>query len=159
MPLDPNDLDLPILASLIGTALDEATLEALRRSGHPNVRRAHGFVFQHLVEAQPTVGQLAELLQVTPQAASKSVVELETLGYVRREPDPIDSRLRRIALTDQGHDAVASSRRFRADLERAVRDDVGERAVENSRRVLVALLRHLDALDAVAARRVPFPAE
>lgn len=123
------------------------------------MRRAHGFVFQHLIDAQPTIGQLAELLQVTPQAASKSVVELETLGYVRREPDPIDSRLRRIVLTDQGRDAVATSRRFRAELERALRDDVGETAVETGRRVLVALLRRLDATDAVAARRVPFPAE
>jgi DNA-binding MarR family transcriptional regulator len=111
------------------------------------------------VQAQPTIGELAELLEVTQQAASKSVVELETLGYVRREADPTDSRRRRIVLTDQGRDAVATSRRFRSELERALIDELGERNVDDTRRVLVALLRHLGATDAVAARRVPLPRE
>ena len=43
------------------------------------------------------MGELAEALGVTQQAASKSVLELEKLGYVERQPDLVDSRVRRIA--------------------------------------------------------------
>lgn len=159
MRLIPADLDVAILSSLVGTALDERTLDALRAAGHPHVRRMHGFVFQHLIDDQPTVSQLAALLGVTQQAASKSVVELETLGYVRREPDPLDSRRRRVALTDHGRQAIAVSREVRATLSQALREEVGEHAVSTARRVLVALLDELGSTAAVSDRRVPLPAD
>ncbi|MGJ6968304.1 MarR family winged helix-turn-helix transcriptional regulator [Streptosporangium sp. G11] len=159
MPLDPHDLDLTMLASLIGTALDERTLAALRDAGHPHLRRAHGFVFQHLIERQPTVGQLAESLGVTPQAASKYVVDLESLGYVLRETDPLDSRVRRIVMTPHGHHAVSIARELRTDLERELAQDLGDSAVADSRRVLVALLDRLAATEAITHRRIPLPRE
>ena len=41
-----------------------------------------------------TIGALAERLEVTQQAASKSVADLERRGYVERTPDPDDARAR-----------------------------------------------------------------
>lgn len=159
MNLSSMDLDVAILSSLVGTALDARTLEALRAAGHPHLRRVHGFVFQHLIDKQPTVGQLAAALGVTQQAASKSVAELETLGYVRREPGARDSRVRLIALTGRGRDAIAVSRRVRTDLSRALLDDVGNDALDTARQVLVTLLDKLDAIAAISRRSVPMPAE
>ncbi|MEZ4239345.1 MAG: MarR family transcriptional regulator [Myxococcota bacterium] len=67
-------------------------------------------MFQHLVERSPTIGELAERLGVTQQAASKAVAELEGLGYVARAADPADSRVRRVSLTARGWDAVERAR-------------------------------------------------
>lgn len=159
MSLVPADLDVAILSSLVGTALDARTLATLRAVGHPQVRRAHGFVFQHLIDDQPTVSQLAERLGVTQQAASKSVAELETLGYVRREPDPLDSRRRRVALTDHGEHVIAISRQVRVDLTRAVIEETGEHDMNTARRVLIALLGELDATSAISTRSIPLPSE
>lgn len=157
--LSSSDLDVAILSSLVGTALDARTLEALRAAGHPHLRRVHGFVFQHLIEKQPTVSQLAAALRVTQQAASKSVAELEALGYLRRESDARDSRRRRIVLTEHGRHAIAVSRRVRVDLSRALLDEVGADAVDTTRQVLVTLLDKLDATAAISTRSVPAPAE
>jgi DNA-binding MarR family transcriptional regulator len=159
MDLSSTELDVAILSSLVGTALDARTLDALRVAGHPHLRRVHGFVFQHLIEKQPTVSQLASALGVTQQAASKSVAELETLGYLRRETDARDSRVRRIALTERGREAIAVSRQVRVDLSRALLDDVGRDALDTTRQVLVALLDKLDATAAISTRSVPLPAE
>ena len=157
--LTSADVDVAMLSSLVGTALDARTLEALRAAGHPRLRRVHGFVFQHLIEKQPTVSQLAAALGVTQQAASKSVAELETLGYVRREPDARDSRLRRIALTEHARHAIAVSRRVRADLSRALLDDVGPAALDTTRHVLVTLIDERDVTADISTRSVPLPAE
>lgn len=157
MPVDPASLDLPTLTALAGLAANEHLLAEVRAAGHPDVRIAHGYVFQHLVEGAPTVGELAARLGVTQQAASKAVAELEGLGYVERRTDPADARIRRLALTERGAAAVAEARTARAALEAAIAEDVGEDAVATARAVLVAVLRRTGGLEGVAARRVRPP--
>lgn len=48
---------------------------------------------------------------MTQQAASKSVAELETLGYVERSTDEADARIRRVRLSERGREVVAFTRR------------------------------------------------
>ena len=76
-----------------------------------DLRFADGFVFQHLVAGPVTIGALAERLDVTQQAASKSVADLERRGYVERAAGP-------------GRRARAPGR---ADRARARRDRGGRR--------------------------------
>ena len=83
-------------------------------AGFEDVRFSHGFVFQHLLREPMTVGALARAMGVTQQRASKAAAELEELGYVRREVDPADARVRRLVLTARGHGAVAAARLARA---------------------------------------------
>ena len=47
---------------------------------------------------------------MTSQAVSKSVRELEALGYVERWSDPADGRVRRVALTDKGRAVLEAGR-------------------------------------------------
>ena len=62
--------------------------------GFTGLRFSHGFLVQRLVEAEQAIAALAAALEVTQQAVSKTVAELEGLGYVRRRPDPRDARVR-----------------------------------------------------------------
>ena len=87
--------------------------------GFADARFGHGFVFQHLVAGPLPIGDLARAMDVTQQRASKATAELEALGYVRREPDPADARVRRIALTERGWAAIEAARRARARWSRA----------------------------------------
>jgi DNA-binding MarR family transcriptional regulator len=56
---------------------------------------------------------------MTKQSMHELVVHLERAGYLRREPDPADSRARLIRLTERGHelerDAQAASARLHLD--------------------------------------------
>jgi DNA-binding MarR family transcriptional regulator len=150
--LDPEELDLPTLAALAGSAANQHLLRRLRDQGYTGVRTSHGYVIQNLVEESPTVGELAERLGVTQQAASKTVVEMEALGLVTRAPDPGDSRIRRVTLTTRGQALLAAGRAARAELEQAVDAKVGDLVA--AKRALVSLLAHTGQMAAVRQRRV-----
>jgi DNA-binding MarR family transcriptional regulator len=96
-------------------------------------------------------------MDVTQQRASKATAELEALGYVRREPDPADARVRRIALTERGQAVIEASRRARASILDDLRARLGAERVEAAEELLREVLRETGADAAVAARRVRLP--
>ena len=157
MALDPASLDLPVLTSLAGSAVDERLLRDLRAAGHPSVRRSHGYVIQLLVEEEPTVTEIASRLGISQQAASKSVADLERLGYVERRADDRDQRARRVSLTTRGRDLLTRTRDLRQRLAQELVDVAGADDVAAARRTLHALLGITGAREAIAARRVPLP--
>jgi DNA-binding MarR family transcriptional regulator len=52
------------------------------------------------------VNELAREVVLSPTAMSRFVDRVEAAGYVRREPDPVDRRALRIAITDEGADLL-----------------------------------------------------
>lgn len=78
-------------------------------------------------------------------------------GYVRREPDPADARVRRLVLTERGHGAVAASREARAAVVAELRERLGARRVSAAERLLREALVELGVDDMVRARRVRLP--
>jgi DNA-binding MarR family transcriptional regulator len=154
VPVDPDALDLPTLVSLAGAASDRFLIDRLRTAGFDGIRLSHGYVIQRLIEASPTINELAAQLGVTQQAASKTVVEMEGLGLVERRADAVDSRMRRVALSDRGRAVLEAGRAARRELEASL--DSPDLAA--ARRTLVALLDRTGALDEVRGRRARLPA-
>lgn len=158
-PLDPADIDIATLAWLAGSSANRTFLAELHRTGHAGVRNSHGYVVQHLIDGAPTVSELAGLLGVTQQAASKHLVELERLGYVARVPDPVDSRVRRARLTDRGRRLVDDSRRIRRQLDDRLTRLVGDDDADAARRVLARLLDATGGTASVIERRAVLPGD
>jgi DNA-binding MarR family transcriptional regulator len=104
-----------------------------------------------------TIGALAERLQVTQQAASKSVADLERRGYVSRVRDPADARVRVVALTDRGRAAVQRAREHRAALVAELGERLGPRRVEAANRLLHDVVAEPGADAAVRGRRIRAP--
>jgi DNA-binding MarR family transcriptional regulator len=156
-PMDPRDIDLPTLTSLAGNGIVRRLLADLAEQGYAGVRVSHGYVFQRLVDAEPTISELAESLGMTQQGASKQVRELEDLGFVERRPVPGDGRARSVRLTGRGRGVVEAGRRARAALEAEVVDRVGVRDVRAAREVLAAVLDLTGLGDDVRRRTVPVP--
>lgn len=150
--VDPSALDLATLAALAADSASDFLLAKLRATD-PQIRTSHGYVFQHLLVRSPTVGELADMLAVTQQAVSKSVSELEALGYVERQPDPEDSRVRRVALTAAGRSVIERGRAARAALEKELLGELGAPALRAAKKALVALLARTGGVDAVKARK------
>jgi DNA-binding MarR family transcriptional regulator len=94
---------------------------------------------------------------VTQQRASKAATELEELGYVRREVDPADARVRRLVLAERGRAAVAAARKVRAAVTAELRERLGAHRVNAAERVLREVVVELGAQDAVRGRRVRLP--
>lgn len=155
--LDPRDLDLGSLALFAGFAATTAVQADLASTGFGDLRMSHGYVFQHLIDARPTVSDLAMKLDMTQQGASKAVAELERLGYVERVQDARDARIRRVALTRRGREAVSAARRARAGLEARLRDRFGPTAFDAARALLADVLQELGGTAAIRRRDVRPP--
>jgi DNA-binding MarR family transcriptional regulator len=148
------DEDVVLWTQLLAEVLNAEVLEAMRAGGHPDVRYSHGFLFQQLVEGPRAVGEVAANLGVTSQAVSKAARELEALGYLERTPDPEDARVRRLALTARGRDALETGRAARAALNRRLADALGAGRTEAAAATLADAMRELGAMDAVRGRRI-----
>ena len=154
---DPAQADLPLAALFAGWAMADEVSAALAGDGFDDVRFADGVVFQHLVGGPIAVGELAERMGVSQQAASKAVADLERRGYVSRQRDPADARLRRVTLTDRGAAVIEAARHHRAALAERLAQRLGPRRAESARRLLVDVLGELGADAALRARRARPP--
>jgi DNA-binding MarR family transcriptional regulator len=153
--IDPDQLDLVLVALFAGLALNERVTERIHAAGFPDLRFSHGFVFQHLVPGPLPVGELARRMGVTQQAASKAAAELERLGYVERVRDAADARVRRLALSERGRAAVAAGRAARAEVAAGLEERLGPRRAKALRAGLLDTLELAGGVEAVRARRVP----
>jgi DNA-binding MarR family transcriptional regulator len=117
----------------------------LAASGHPEVRPAHGVVFQFVDDEGTHVSTLAQRAQMTKQSMAELVAHLEKHGYVERIPDPADQRAKLVRLTDRGRDAVPVAQQAIADLEARWSELVGERDMTRLRGLLQRLNEALAA--------------
>lgn len=154
---DPADADLSLASLFTGWALADELQRRLASDGFEDSRFADGVIFQHLMAGPITITALAERLDVSQQAASKSVADLQKRGYLSREPDPADARARLVVLTARGEAVIAAARTHRAALDVELRAALGADRIESARLLLVDTLRHLDATPALRARRVRPP--
>ena len=150
------DMELDVVTALFlsGLALNDEAVRRLGAAGHPELRISHGFLVQHVVDGPRSIGELAERMGVTQQAASKAVGELERLGYLERTPDPGDARVRRVRLSARGADAVARTREIRDGLEAELAGLLGARRIEELKTTAWSVLDWTGGAEAVRARRV-----
>jgi DNA-binding MarR family transcriptional regulator len=155
--MEAIDLDLPTLVALAGPGTVQLLLQRIANSGHAGVQASHGYVFQRLVDDEPTIGALADGLGMTQQGASKHVRDLERLGYVERVTRPNDQRIRSVRLTPSGRSVLEAGRQARLDLEAEVANRVGAQSVTAAKTVLVAILQIAGLDQNVRTRTMPLP--
>jgi DNA-binding MarR family transcriptional regulator len=110
----PPEQDLTLLLAALDAAARAEVTRRIAEAGYTDLRPAHGYVFQHLIAGPVRVTDLARLLGMTAQGASKLVVDLERRGYVARRVDPDDQRVRWVELTPRGWAGIEAGRAARA---------------------------------------------
>jgi len=154
--VDLENLDLAYLALFVGQRVNELTISRIKKEGLAQVRESHGYVIQHLIDRQRTITELARRMEVTQQAASKSVAELIRLGIVEAAPSE-DRRAKTIRLTKRGWSSVSGARKARARIDRSLVKELGRKDYERVKRGLLACLKELGGSARVKARRVRAP--
>jgi DNA-binding MarR family transcriptional regulator len=123
--------EVPILFAMVYRAMTDQMHDRLTELGREPLRPAHGYVFRYIEKAGPaTVVELAAQLDVTKQAASKTVAELVGWGYLERRPHPTDRRAQVLALTQRGEDYVRLADRLWAEVETYWAELIGEDRLE-----------------------------
>ncbi|HEY7093680.1 MAG TPA: MarR family transcriptional regulator [Ktedonobacterales bacterium] len=153
-PPVPPERDLVMLLTALHAGATAAVTRRLDDAGFADLRPAHGYVFQHLVEGPMRVTELARKLGMTAQGASKSVIELERMGYVVRQSDPGDQRNRPVALTQRGWEAIEAARVARAAVNAELMKAAGPGAGEELMAMLQRLAERTGGLRELLARRL-----
>jgi len=114
--------------------------DRLAARGWVDVRQSYGFVL--LAARSPVqVVDLAVLLGVTKQAASKLVDGMQLAGLVERAGHPTDGRAKSIVLTTRGRDLLADVEAIYVELESAWASAIGSDHLESLRTDLTRVLR------------------
>ena len=88
------------------TAMVDEVVVELDRRGHPGVTASHEFALQAIDAGARNAAELGRALEVSRQAAAKSIAALEELGYLERRSDPSDARQKQLIVTDHGREMV-----------------------------------------------------
>lgn len=149
-------LDVGYLALFCGYAFGDA-VQAEIQARFGEVRFSWGFVFQHLVEGERTVGELAKRMGITQQAVSKRIQELLREGMVMTSTKEGDARVTWVSLSPKGWELVEASRAARKKLVRKLEKRLGSGRLAEIQEHLTELLDALGGAEAVRQRRVEEP--
>jgi DNA-binding MarR family transcriptional regulator len=117
-------------------AVDAKVRAALAASGFDEIVPGHYIVLRNLGEDGARPSELAARAAVTRQAITKVVDDLERLGFVRRDPDPVDGRGVIVRYTDRGRAGLNVARKRMLSLEDEFAAQVGADRWAEARAVL-----------------------
>ena len=128
--------NLAILLREPFVVLSDRLIERLAARGHPEVRYAHGAVFQYLDDAGTRVSVLAARARIAKQSMAELVTHLERHGYVERIPDPGDGRAKLVRATARGREVFAIARELVAEMDARLDAALGPARVRELRALL-----------------------
>ena len=114
--------------------------DRLQAQGWTDVRPAFGFVLLAARDHPTSVTELAGLMGMTKQAASKLVDAMVSAGYIQRGTDPQDGRQRPVSLTGRGEDLLSAVEQIYAELEEGWARLIGTSHVDRMRQDLMRVL-------------------
>ena len=145
--------DLSILLVAANRCLVDRLHLAAREVGAHDMRPSFGFVIRAVAAEEPTVGRLAELLGTTKQAASKLSDDMVDRGYLLRATDRRDRRRTRLRLAAKGRRVHERARAESMAIERELRNELGDAAIDGLRDGLLSFIEREGALAEVEAQR------
>jgi DNA-binding MarR family transcriptional regulator len=97
----------------------------------------------HQPEGRFTMGELAEMLDITPRTVTGLVDNLERDGLVKRVADPVDRRSVYAEITDQGKDRVTALWREAAGVQATLTHGLKESELIQLRHLCLRLIQAL----------------
>ncbi len=133
----------------------QCTLVNLRAHGITDLNPVHAAMLRRVDEGGTTIGDIAQRMGITKQAAAQLVSRTAALGYVAVRTDAADSRKKMVRCTAQG-------KRFLQSLESVVEDSVhdvaeliGTQRLHELEEILKVIAARGRLRDANGKRRLP----
>ncbi len=122
-------------------------MEAQMRQSRYKLLSGHSALLGMLQVRPYTLGELAEVMSVTPPTMSNTITALEDRGWVQRERSTEDRRVVHISITAEGHNVVEA---MKTDVEVKIADLIAAISEEDQ----AALVQGLTVLRDVFAAAV-----
>lgn len=113
---DAQQVDLGLALFIPYRYMEDRIFRTLQEAGFADWTLAQLRVFQRVAPSGSRLTDLAAQAQMSKQSVGVFVDQLETLGYVRRIPDPSDGRARLIVIEERGRRAADLSRATSAEI-------------------------------------------
>lgn len=141
---------------LITAKAQQDLMHATAAHGHAGLKMSHSQILPFVGARGVRISDLTRIHAVGRQAVSGAARDLVALGYLQREPDPLDRRGAVLFLTDRGSRLVRDSIIELGKLERRVERVLGRRALGQflgvAEKLHAALKAGDDIFDISAAR-------
>ncbi|MET8998590.1 MarR family winged helix-turn-helix transcriptional regulator [Amycolatopsis sp. Hca4] len=134
--------DLGVLAGRLLFAVQRELFSTLAERGFADLKPRHGAVLAYLDPDGVRATDLSKLSGQHKQNIGILIDELESLGYVRRLPDPRDRRAKLICPTDRGLAQMRTADAIMADIQRRHAERMGAADYERFKRRLIDITEH-----------------
>lgn len=141
-PSPSSKLNTGTLLLQVYQGFERHLIAELNKAGHPDFRPKHGAVLANIDPNGTRLSTLADRAAMSKPSMLQLVDELESKGYVRREPDPDDRRAKLIVPTKMGIETISIAVEVIDDLEQRFRELLGEQHYQLMRRALGELHAH-----------------
>ncbi len=108
------------------------------------LRPAQTNLLPHLDLEGVRITELARRLDISKQAVSQTIAELELMDVVETIPDPSDGRARLVRCTDKGREAIGQGLKALKGLEGEIEKTIGKPKIDALHHALLALETMLD---------------
>lgn len=108
----------------------------------------HQLLYIMSSENPPSQKELAAAFEVTPAAIAMSMKKLEQKGLVTRVPDPSDSRVNLLAVSEKGKKLIEDNGRHFERIDQLMFDDIDEGEIASLRATLDKVTQNLIDLGA-----------
>ncbi|WP_374948333.1 MarR family winged helix-turn-helix transcriptional regulator [Mucilaginibacter sp.] len=141
----------PKLIYLLKRFIDEWSSKKLCVVHHPGFNSAHLPLFMSIGTAGISNNALAAKLNVSKQATSKIIKELESLNMVRSDKSPDDARVVMLHLTEEGTKFYQYLKNQVTELETMYKKEVGAKNYEIAIDVMLKLINFHESYNCTAS--------
>jgi DNA-binding MarR family transcriptional regulator len=123
---------------------DRALSKLSNRADAIPVRGSHESLLAELDAEGTRITELARRLEISKQAVSQSIAELELMDIVEAIPDQADGRARLVRLTDKGRQVIGQGLGALHSVEAEIERAIGKSRFETLREALLAIAGGLE---------------
>lgn len=134
----PSDLQQPltVLLDSASQSVLKNLVMRLRERGYPQLTEPHLMLYGNLDCGATYAAQIAQRMQVSRQAISKTLRELQNLSYIRLEDDAQRRNQKQVIMTKRGMQLALSAREELKVIEAEIADQIGTEALAALRQAL-----------------------
>jgi len=134
----PVDAGKPLTVLLEATSqfILQSLIARLQERGYDNVTEPHLVLFGNLDCGATHAAQIAQRMQMSRQAISKTLRELQSLGLVRLEDDPERRNQKTVVMTPRGMQLARAARDQLRVIETEIAAEIGSAEVAALRSAL-----------------------
>ncbi|HEX6242091.1 MAG TPA: MarR family transcriptional regulator [Polyangiales bacterium] len=139
--MSPPEMPLARLFAIAFRSLMERVHTQLQQRGYENVGSQFGYVLLAARDRALTGNEVATLMGISKQAASKLIDAMESAQYLERRAHTQDARAKLLRITPQGKRLLATVEAIYAELEAEWASVIGPGALRGMRTDLTRVLR------------------